>query len=309
MLRIILILMTLSLSVFLSGPIFAQGIAPDSSFDNTGCRIRIITAPNSWIIEGFDPFANGVAEGSYSATFVNDGDAECRFTPIFELQQPPFGLSQNNGRTIPYAILNMTDPQDVTPRSGRSQSLSITQQMTLQPNEQRSILYKLIADRETLIVSGIFSQQVALIARSDDLRSLGGITILIGVNVLPSARIGLAGAYTLNDGQAVVNLGALKTGVAPVPLQLRVNSTGEYDITLTSANNGRLRQGASQWSVPYSMIVNGTNINLSGTVSVSGPSKFGARNDSLPIQFVIGDISQQQAGQYSDTISISITAR
>lgn len=305
MLRSLLILLFLSLSA----PIFAQGVAPDPSTVNTGCRIRINTAPNSWIIEGFDPFANGLAEGTFSAIFINDGDAECRFTPTFLLRQPPFGLANNGGRPIPYAILNMTDPQDVTPRSGSSQRISINRQMILQPREQRSILYKLIADRKTIRASGNFSQEVTLEAQDINFRSLGGIPLLIGIDVLPSARIGLAGAYTVNDGQAIVNLGQLRPGIAPVPLQLRVSSTGEYDIAITSANSGRLRQGATQWSIPYSMVVNGTNVNLAGPSTVSGPKKFGSRNDSMPIQFVIGDVSQQRAGQYSDIISVTVTAR
>ncbi|MBD3745599.1 hypothetical protein CPA46_07210 [Sphingopyxis terrae subsp. ummariensis] len=113
----------------------------------------------------------------------------------------------------------------------------------------------------------------------------------------------------MSDGHAVVDLGELRTGVAPVPLQLRVSSTGQYDLQVTSANSGKLRLGASDWTVPYSIAVGGTAVNLAGTSRLSGPTGNGYRRDSLPIQFIIGDVSDRRAGTYSDVISISVTAR
>ncbi|RDV03048.1 hypothetical protein DXH95_11380 [Sphingorhabdus pulchriflava] len=113
----------------------------------------------------------------------------------------------------------------------------------------------------------------------------------------------------MNDGQAVVDLGELRPGVAPVPLQLRVSSTGEYDISVSSANSGKLRLGASDWSIPYSVAIGGNSINLNGASMLAGPGGSGFKRDSLPIQFLIGDVSDKRAGTYSDVISISVTAR
>ena len=135
--------------------------------------------------------------------------------------------------------------------------------MVLRPNESRSLLYKLVADHNGLRDAGTFTQDVTLTAQSRDFGSFGGTALVLGVTVLPSARIGLAGAYAMNDGQAVVDLGELRQGVAPVPLQLRVSSTGEYDITVSSANSGRLRLGSSDWFVPYSLALGGNAVNLS----------------------------------------------
>lgn len=300
-------LIALIAAMIFSASAAAQVAAPLNQ--PTDCRVRINTAPSSWVIQGYDPFSGEIAEGTYSVTFVNDSAAQCSFTPKFQLQQPPFGLSKGSGRPVSYAILNLSEARDVTPRSGSTLRAPAGREIVLQPNESQSVLYKLVVDPGTVRDAGTFTQNVTIEAQDSQFRSFGGAQILLGLNVLPSARIGLAGAYTVTDGQALVNLGTLRQGVAPVPLQLRVSSTGSYDISVTSANSGRLRLGSSDWTVPYSIALGGNTVNLIGTQSVSGPAATGYRRDALPIQFIVGDVSNKRAGSYTDIVSISVTAR
>lgn len=290
-------------------PLHAQAPTPGANARGIDCLIRANATPTSWMIQGYDPFDTAIPEGTFSITFVNEGTAECRFTPTFELSQPPFGLSKGTGKPIGYALLNLTDTQDVTPRAGRTQRNPSQRMLALGPNASRTLLYKLVADPDDVRNSGTFTQDVTLEAQDSSFRSLGGTRIVLGIDVLPSARIGLAGAYTMSDGQAVVDLGDLRPGVAPVPLQLRVASTGSYDLNVTSANSGRLRLGASDWYVPYSLAIGGNSINLTGARTISGKSNDGLRREALPIQFLIGDTSDRRAGVYSDVVSISVTAR
>ncbi|MXO92653.1 hypothetical protein GRI62_03405 [Erythrobacter arachoides] len=119
----------------------------------------------------------------------------------------------------------------------------------------------------------------------------------------------MAGAYRVSDGQAVVSLGELREGPAPVPLQLRVSSTGRYELDVTSLNAGNLRLSGTEWTVPYSLTIGGNRVNLSATDRVSGPAETGMNRTALPIQFYIGDVSRKRAGTYSDLISITVTAR
>src|SRR3546814_19719248 len=98
-------------------------------------------------------------------------------------------------------------------------------------------------------------------------------------------------------------------GIAPVLLNLKVASTGSYDLNVTSANAGRLRLGSSDWYVPYSMTIGGNSVNLTGARVISGNSDDGLRSDVLSVDFVIGDTSDRRAGVYSDVVSISVTAR
>jgi hypothetical protein len=301
MLRPFLTLVAASLAV----PALAQ-VSGDVGAD---CLLHVNPTPSSWIITGYDPFAESLPEGTFGVTFVNEGGAECRFHPTFELRQPPFGLSKGTGKPVGYALLNLTDTQDATPRSGRSQRMSSQREVVLRPRESRSMLYKLVADPDDVRDAGTFTQDVTLEAHDRNFRSLGGAPVVLGITVLPSARIGLAGAFRMSDGQAVVNLGELRQGVAPVPLQLRVSSTGEYDISVSSANSGQLRLGSSQWFVPYSVAIGNDSFDLSGMRTVSGKNRSRVTRDSLPFRFIIGDVSNRRAGIYSDVVSVSITAR
>jgi len=294
-------------AAFLAVPLHAQAsTGPDVR--GAECLIRANATPASWLIQGYDPFDRAIPEGTFGVTFVNEGTGECQFTPTFELVQP-FGLSKGTGQPIGYALLNMTDSQDVTPRAGRTQRNPSQRMLKLGANGSRTLLYKLVADPDDVRNSGLFTQDVTLEAQDSSFRSLGGTRIVLGINVLPSARIGLAGAYTMNDGQAVVDLGDLQPGVAPLQLQLRVASTGSYDLNVTSANSGRLRLGSSDWYVPYSVAIGGNSVNLTGARTISGTTDRGLRREALPVQFLIGDTSDRRAGVYSDVISIAVTAR
>jgi hypothetical protein len=275
----------------------------------TGCIVRMNAVPSAWMIQGYDPFGGSVPEGTFGVTFMNEGSEDCRFTPHFELNQPPFGLSKGTGKPIQYALLNLTDTADVTPRAGRSLRNSSQRDMVLGANQTRTVLFKLVADPDDVRDAGTFTQDVTLEAQDDNFRALAGARLVLGINVLPSARLGLAGAYAMQDGHAVVDLGELRTGVAPVPLQLRVNSTGRYDVSVSSANSGRLRLGSSEWYVPYSVAIGGNSVNLLGPSTIAGSPESGFRREALPIQFVIGDVSNRRAGTYSDVLSISVTAR
>jgi hypothetical protein len=312
MLRPTLLLAALALA----SPVLAQGQGNPGAGGGGGgnaptdCRVRINATPaGSWMIQGLDPFDGAIPEATFGVTFTNEGSGQCRFTPIFQLDQPPFGLSRGTGKSIAYALLNMTDSQDVTPRAGRSQRTLSQGLLVLAPSESTTVLYKLVADPDEVRDAGTFTEDVTLEAQDESFRSVGGARLVLGINVLPSARIGLAGAYAIHDGKAVVNLGELRQGPAPVPLQLRVNATGRYDLHVISANAGRLRLGSTEWNVPYSISIGGNSVNLAGAGTLSGATSDGFQRDSLPIHFTVGDVSGKRAGVYSDVLSISVTAR
>ena len=88
-----------------------------------------------------------------------------------------------------------------------------------------------------------------------------------------------------------------------------MNSTGRYSLDVSSENAGRLRLGASEWYVPYSLSIGGMHVNLAGTDTLSGPTGAGLTREALPMHFVIDEVDGRRAGTYSDVISISVTAQ
>ena len=181
--------------------------------------------------------------------------------------------------------------------------------MSLDPKETRTVLYRFVPDTRSLQRDGTFSQELTIEAIDQRFNTIGGTPLVVGLTVLPSARIGLSGAYTVSGGQATIDLGPLREGVAPVPFNLRLSSTGPYEIDVVSANGGRLRLGGSEWSIPYSLAIDGQTMNLSAAASFSNRPDTGLRRDTLPLRFVIGKIDNVRAGSYTDTLSISVRAR
>lgn len=294
---------------FSHAPAYAQSDgAAASAAVGAQCQVSVTPSPPSWIILGHDPFSNDLAESTFNVTFTNQGGADCTFTPSFELAQPPYGLSKGSGARIRYSILNLTDSIDVTPRALRSNNRQVLREIVLQPRETRSILYRLVVDTDGIRAAGDFTQNLVITAQDRQLRTFGASPLVVGITVLPSARISLAGAYSISDGQAMADLGELRPGPAPVPLNLRVRSTGQYNLSVTSANSGRLRLGTSNWSIPYQMVIGGNPLNMRGSETISIDPGDGIRLNNLPIQFMIGDTTDRRAGRYSDTVSISISA-
>ena len=120
-------------AALLSAPSFAQ--VPAAAISGADCLVRVNATPTSWLIQGYDPFGGSTPEATFNVTFVNEGSAECRFVPLFQLDQPPFGLSKGTGKPIGYALLNMTDTQDVTPRAGRTQRIPSQRMLILGAND------------------------------------------------------------------------------------------------------------------------------------------------------------------------------
>lgn len=300
-------------SLFIATALFAAPAlaqtTPAATARSPECLVRITATPASWLIQGFDPFDNRSPEGSFNVTFFNEGGSECRITPVFELPQPPFGLKKNGGTAVRYALLNLSDSRDVTPYAARSLRKFSDPELVLAPNQSKMLTYKLVVDPSQVREAGMFTQDVTIDAQDRSFVSFGSTDLVLGIQVLPSARMGLSGAYSMNKGQAVVDLGELRTGIAPVVLGLYVNSTGSYDLQVSSSNLGKLRLGSTEWTVPYAISIGGDAINLSGVSSLSKPAGAAPLLDPLDIQFVIGDVSDRRAGTYSDVISISVTAR
>lgn len=307
-------LLSAALALFVAAPIPAQvsgGANVGTSLaSQTACRVRMTSSPSSWIINGYDPFGGSAADGVYAITFTNDGTSECRFRPVFELAQPPFGLRASAGDPISYSIIDLTNSQDVTPRAGRSQYTPGQREIVLAPQASETLTYRLALTADDVRTDGTFTQDISVEAQDAQAVAFGGMRLLVGVRVVPSARIGLAGAYQMSDGRALVDLGELRPGLAAVPLNLHVSSTGRYTVSVSSANAGRLRLGDTLWYVPYTMAMGGDTMNLAGdSKSSAGAQGTGNLRGTIPIEFFIGNTDRLRAGTYRDTVTLSVTAK
>lgn len=277
---------------------------PRSSPD---CRLRIDTGTSNWIVRGFDLFNNTPPQAIYNVTFINEGSGTCNFAPVFRLDGQPYGLSSGQGRRVPYGLIDLYSQFVATPISGRSDRSVTRRYVSLGPSDQQVVQFQFAVPLDYLADDGDFTQDVILEAEQSDGSVLGGRPLVLGVNVVPSARLGLSGAFEVNGNQVSVNLGQLTEGVAPVPLRLNVQSTRRYKLSVESQNNGNLRLGASEWTVPYRVIVGERTFGLSNGSSehLFGRGN-GYRRESMPLSILIGSTAERRAGTYSDVLSISV---
>ncbi len=271
------------------------------------CRLRIENGGSSWIIRGYDPFGNSPASGTFQITFVNEGDADCVFYPTFATDGEPFGLRGRDGRRVPYALVDLSGGVDSTPVAGRSRREPNRSRLVVAPNSQQAVQYRFVVAEETIAGDGLYEQQIQIEAEDPEGRSINGRRIALGIDVLPSATLGLTGAYRVDNGRALVNLGELREGQVELPLQLRVQSTRPYRLTVQSMNSGRLQMQGTDWAIPYTISLGGQSVLLGGgSTELSGPNGQGLTRDSLPVHFQIGSVSDRRAGTYGDVISVSV---
>jgi hypothetical protein len=273
-----------------------------------GCRLRIEAGPTNWMIQGFDLFDTTPAQATFQILYANDGSANCAFVTNFSLAGEPFGLMGPGGDRATYLLYDAFSNFDATPLTGETRASVIRRQVTLAPGRQQVVIIRFVIDRSELQHDGTYSQPVQIEADRTDGTLLSGKQIVVGIQVVPSARLGLAGAFTMRGGQPVVDLGGLKEGPVNLPLDLKVDSTRRYDVSFDSQGGGRLRMPGTDWAIPYSLSIDGTLVSLaggSGTYASSGPQQL--RHDSLPLGFVIGDTRTRRAGVYSDVLAITVT--
>lgn len=281
------------------------------------CTIRVESLQGTdWRIKGFDVLDRADPQAQFVVNFKHISGPACSFVPQITLPDPAPGLKGPNGERVPYSLTAGDDSTGVQV-TGSSLGRSPNTQgsvLALEPNGSRSITYSFFVPASGLAGDGLYAQdiEISAVPAGRGGAAFGVLLARVGVDVVPSARLGLAGSYRMNGNRAVIELGELtRPGPVGGPLQLQVRSTRRYDIAVESLNGGKLKIANTDWAVPYALSVGGIAAPLTGGVSVlQPPSRKGLAQTALPLQFTItGDPSQQRAGQYEDMLTISVTPK
>ena len=299
--------MAVVFATLIAVPAAAQGqVGGERSPEN--CQIRIDTSSANWIVQNYDPFGSTDPSANFDLILTNLGTTRCQIYAQFATDQQPFGLTAGFNNRASYRLYDVFAGVDVTPLSGRSIRTATTRSVIIAPGGQQLLRYQFEANGSELQGDGTFTQQLAVEVQGFDGTPLLARQIVVGVNVLPSAVLGLSGAFDINNGQAVVDLGELVEGTAAIPLQLRVKSTRAYSLELASKNNGKLLLADTQWAVPYQVVVGDRSLSLAGAaIYTSDKSAQRPNSESLPIRFAIGDTQNKRAGTYSDVLTVTIS--
>jgi hypothetical protein len=280
------------------------------------CTIRVESLQGTdWRIKGFDLLDRRPAQAQFIVNFKHVSGPACEFVPQIAVPDRSPGLRGPGNDRAPYTLTAGDNSTGIRVTGASSALLPAAQGavIALQPGGARSVTYTLFVPVEGIKGDGSYEQDIEISALPVG-RTMGAFGVLLarlGVEVMPSARLGLAGNYRVSGGQAVIDLGELQTGPVSAPLQLRVDSTSRYDLTIESRNGGKLMIPGTDWAVAYALSVGGMAVPLTGgSQTVEPPSRKGLARTALPMQFTItGDPTRQRAGTYEDVLTISITPR
>lgn len=125
-----------------------------------------------------------------------------------------------------------------------------------------------------------------------------------------SVRVRFAGALG-EMGPAIVDMGELSpTAITQSPpFAIRVLSTSGYRMELASLHGGSLLRSGGDERIVYQVSVGQRPVDLRGAgAGMDVPSKPGLAGDIHPISISIAPNSQWHAGNYSDRITVIVTA-
>ncbi len=293
---------TIVLAALSAAPVWAQVTSPKPS----DCRLIMNVVSARWSIEDYDPFGGEVPFKQFQLALTNSGTGTCMGALEAELLDEPYGLAGLGTDRVPYTLVDEEASRDLTPRAGRSSQTMTGRPLAVGPGETVTRLLSFVVDASQLRGDGSFSQKLRLQAVGREQDVLTSRDLSLELQVRPVTAIQLAGAVSRRAGSgATVDLGELSKGLHQSPLQLQVQSTRGYVVSFSSENQGRLSLGATGWSVPYALVLDGERyqLNQPSSLRVGGWKE---RFDRFSLGFDVESVSGLRAGRYSDVLTISV---
>lgn len=271
------------------------------------CQLSIQPAQDQWLIR-YDPFTSEGAQRQFDVALVNQGDTACSGSIRVDLRGQPYGLSRNGEpERIGYALIDERSGSDVTPRVGQNARRLNARPVNIAPGERSLVRFTFATATDAPLGDGVYSQDAFIAVDASDGSPLAERPVALAINVIPTAVMGLKGAFQRNNGVAQIDLGELREGVRPLATSLYVLSTGGYSVSVRSSNQGRLRLGASEWYVAYGLLVDDKSMNLGQGDRFEVVSRR-PRADDYALSVNIGDVRGKRAGDYTDVLTFTIAA-
>jgi hypothetical protein len=272
-----------------------------------GCRLVVESGPDQWVLN-YNPFSDTTASREFDLAIVNRGTGPCTAVAGVDLRGETFGLTQGGaGDRLTYALIDERGGTDLTPRAGESSRRVGSRPVNLTPGERAPLRFSLTVSSSELLSAGLFSQAAFITLEHPNGTPLAEKPVTLGVRVASAAMMGLKGEFQRNAGVATIDLGVLSQGTRSLNTTLYVLSTAGYRVSVSSANAGRLRQGTTDWYLPYSLVVGERPVDLSAVRSVDVVSTR-ARQDDYPLSISLPSTAGMRAGDYSDVIRFTVAA-
>ena len=292
------VLMTAAATLIGAAPALAQ---------SQGCRLSVESGADNWAMR-YDPFDQDVAVQEFDVAVVNQGDGPCTAVSRVELRGEQFGLVNEAGaQRMAYALVDERGGADVTPRAGQSARRIGVRPLNLAAGERGLMRFSFTAAPSETVSAGLYSQNAFIGLETPEGQTLAEKPVTLSIEVPSAAVMGLKGEFRRTGGTATIDLGELTQGVRQLRTTLYVLSTAGYSVSVSSENRGRLRQGASEWYVPYGLVLGDRDMDLSRGGRVDVVSRR-ARLDDYPLTISVGSTTGKRAGDYSDILTFTVAA-
>lgn len=117
-----------------------------------------------------------------------------------------------------------------------------------------------------------------------------------------------AQANFVGGRNATLDLGELAPNVTG-SISMQVRSTADIDVSVSSDNDGNLKRNSGSFEIPYTMTVDGRDIDLENGSEFNMPLQNGIRGQSLPVVVTVGQFNNAPIGDYGDVVTFRISAR
>lgn len=263
---------------------------------------------------GYDAFVPGIGVRAIDITVTNPGSSQCRITLTqYGSSNGDFSLNGSGDSVDAKLFFDSGLQHPVTDRPATSAS---TWTLEIDPGEEVESELFVTVPAGQFVSPGTYDQRLVLnVIDADDLERFGQTPLLVQTVVLSRAQLSFdAAAFSGASGQQrTLDFGELSSGETR-ELVFFVRANGAYKLEMESENGGALKNQFSpnrtkHWRVPYTISLNGRNVNHEASDKRQQMSVFqtrGAGDKANRLSFEIGDVTNKAAGSYSDTVYIRV---
>lgn len=299
---------TLTSLAFTAGSVISVQ-ACDLSLESTG-QIRF---------EDYSSVARETQPQKITLRLRNDSEEACTGYMSVNAVDGDGHLIGLEGERMSYGLFSGRESSQILFQSG----VQIQNQIPLRiPAEMsRSIDMYLVVDRLQNLPAGTYMTDLNLSIHDQSLGLLESKVIRIGANIRPSLQANFTGIGSLvssnkssgsnfSSQKAVLDMGELTPHETHrLGLQIRANSP--VTIQVSSEHRGALQHEHNEGEIPYGVIFNRQNLDLSSTSILNGHASPKQNGRTNPLVITLSDFEDKKvpAGKYADVLTFRISAR
>jgi len=284
------------------------GMISVSSFAHAECDLNISAAGDT-VLQDYNSLDRDVPSERIRLFLYNAGSASCHGFLRFDGSGTDQRLVNTSGQALQYWIAAEHDFGQIL-FDGRS-NLTRKILVALKPGIQTEISPNFIVRPGQRGRSGTYQSEIDVLFSYDDFSQPDhSLPITLTVNVIPSVQANfVGGASQANGKNYTLDMGEISPGMArSLGLQLRANTT--VDVEMSSENSGYLVHDENpQSKIGYSIQLGSHRVDLSRNENMTLPSNLSPDGITNPVKVKINNFTRAEAGTYSDTVLVRISAR